>query len=117
MIELQWIKSIDYKWLDLNRLDLRQVKGEGVYVIWHGGLNPRVVRVGQGNLAEKLALHRQSPRLMWYASQGNLFVTWAEISSRVHRDGIEIYLTQLFAPLLVDRVPAVPPIPVRSPFG
>ena len=117
MIELQWIKSIDYKWLDFMRLDLNQVRGSGVYVIWHGGENPRVVRVGQGELAKKLALHRESPRLMWYASQGKLFVTWAEISSSAHRDGIETYLTQLFVPLLADRVPSVQPLPVRSPFG
>ena len=117
LIELQWIKSIDYKWLDFMRLDLNQVQGSGVYVIWHGGENPRVIRVGQGNFATKFTLHRESPRLMWYASQGKLFVTWAAISSQAHCDGIENYLTQLFSPLLADRVASVPPLPVRSPFG
>lgn len=117
MLQLKWMKSLDNKWLDFARLDLSQVRGSGVYVIWHGGTNPRVVRVGQGALAERFAQHRNSSRLMWYATQGKLLTTWAEVSSASHRDGIETYLTQLFSPLLADRLPNVSPIPVRSPFG
>lgn len=117
MYQLQWIKSLDNKWLDFTRLDLAQVRGGGVYIIWHGGTNPRVVRVGHGQFAQKFAEHRQNTQLMWYASQGPLFVTWAEVSSEAHRAGIETYLAQQFSPLLGQQLPSSVPLPVYSPFG
>lgn len=117
MLELQWVKSLDFKWLDFSRLDLHQVRGEGVFVIWHGGDTPKVVRVGQGVFSEKFSQLRQSPRLMLYGTKGKLLVTWAEIGSGEARDGIESYLTQVFAPLVSDRLSSVNLVPVRSPFG
>jgi len=117
VLKLQWIKSLDDKWLDFSRLDVSQISGQGVYIIWHGGPNPRVVRVGKGDLRTRLEGHRQNPRLMWYASQGKLLITWAEVKSRPHQDGIETYLTKLLSPLLGDQMANVPPIQVQSPFG
>ncbi len=117
MIHLQWIKSIDNKWLDFSRLDLKQVSGQGVYVIWHGGPNPKVVRVGKGDLATRFLRHRQNSRLMWYATQGKLLITWAEVNSQAHQDGIETYLTRLLSPVLADHPANALPIQVRSPFG
>lgn len=117
MYQLQWIKSLDNKWLDFTRLNLSQVHGTGVYVIWHGGANPRVVRVGQGSFSHDFAHHRQDTQLMWHASQGPLFVTWAEVAAEEHRAGIETYLVQQFSPLLVHQMQQVAPLPVYSPFG
>ena len=60
---------------------------EGVYIIWHGGQNPRVVYVGQGAIADRLAAHREELTNTQYSSLG-LFVTWAYVDP-AYRDGVE----------------------------
>jgi len=108
---------MDDKWLDLRRLDLSVIRSIGVYIIWHGGPNPRIVRVGQGDIAQRLFEHRGNSQILRYAQEGDLFVTWAEIGDQAQRDGVETYLAQQYSPLLGDNYPQVPPLAVGSPFG
>lgn len=117
MQHLHWIKSIDNKWLNFSQLDLTHIHATGVYIIWHGGENPQIVRVGQGNIASKLTAHRMNHQIMRFALRGPLMVTWAEILEPARRDGIEAYLNQQFSPLVRDKAPEVPPIAARSPFA
>lgn len=117
MQHLHWMKSIDNKWLNFNQLDLTHIHAVGVYIIWHGGENPQIVRVGQGNIASRLTAHRMNHQIMRFASRGPLMVTWAEIPEPARRDGIESYLVQQFSPLIRDRVTEAPPIAARSPFA
>ncbi len=116
MHRLLWAKSIDNKWLNLSNLDLTNLHATGVYIIWHGGDNPRIVRIGQGNIAARLAAHRLNHQIMRYVESGPMMVTWAEISDQAMRDGIESYLAKQFTPLIKDKIPEVRPIQASSPF-
>ncbi len=116
MHKLLWAKSIDNKWLNLSNLDVTNLHATGVYVIWHGGQNPRVVRVGQGNIAARLAAHRLNHQIMRFTDSGPMMVTWAEVENQITRDGIETYLIKQFSPMIKDQTPDATPIPVSSPF-
>jgi len=113
---MQWLKSLDDKWLNLMRLNFDRIQDVGVYIIWHGGDQPRVVRVGQGDIGSILRSHSINPMITRYQSAGPLLVTWAAVESLHHRDGIENFLAQQYYPLVGSNFPNVPPIAVASPF-
>ena len=81
MISVTWMKrGSDGRWCDLEMLDLKTVTGKiGVYVIWREGNPPRVVRIGQGDIASLLGAHRQDPAILAYRKYGKLRVTWAAV--------------------------------------
>jgi hypothetical protein len=63
-LQLNWTKSRAETWLNLLTVDLDDESldlVEGVYVIWHGGDGPNVVRVGQGNIRDRLKSHKIDP--------------------------------------------------------
>ena len=78
--------------------------------------SPRVVRVGQGDIATRLGEHRNDPEILAYAKLGTLRVTWASVPAN-QRDGVEAYLADTWNPLVGERFPNVAPITVNSPFG
>lgn len=104
----------DLHWCNLARLDLKEIKDIGVYIIWHGGQNPRVVRIGQGNISDRLSQHRSNSII---TSFGELFVTWTAVASQFDRDGIEKHLAEVWQPLVGEAFPNVAPISVNSPFS
>lgn len=115
MLTVYWTKSTEKEWLHLQRVNLTDVTTEGVYIIWHGGNPSRVVRVGQGNIKDRLGCHRQDPKILSYGQHG-LWVTWAAVSA-AQRDGVERYLANAWNPLVGDAFPDVTPIAVNSPWG
>lgn len=115
-LQLNWIKSTQGNWLPLERVNLSNVTTSGVYIIWHGGQKPRVVRVGQGDIADRLTAHREDNAILAYREHGELFVTWAAVSARLV-DGVERYLANSWSPLVGDRFPYAAPVPVNSPFA
>ena len=116
MIILDWIRCDDGRvFCGLATVNLDNVQTEGVYVIWHTGNPSRVVRVGQGNIVDRLKRHRYDPEITQYAIYGRLLVTWAYVSP-IYIDGVERYLAEKWFPLVGDRHPSVYPIEVNSPF-
>lgn len=115
MLTVYWNKCQDDTYWPLERLNLENVRAEGVYVIWHGGTLPRTVKVGQGIVAERLRAQRSDSDVLAYKN-GGLYVTWAAVSE-AQRDGIEKYLADLLHPRVGDVVPDVQPIVVNSPWG
>lgn len=122
MSDLYWVKSLDNSWLELARIDLQAMlrdpsRPQGVYIIWHGGANPKIVRIGYGDVVRKLIAHRGNPQITRYAKNGALMVTWA-VQPDAHRQvGIANYLTEQFCPLVRDFPSDIQPIAVRSPFA
>lgn len=116
MLSLMWVKSKAGTWLPLETSQLSGVTDGGVYVIWHGGQPSRVVRVGQGDIADRLKCHRAEPKILAYRTSGTLFVTWASVSA-LQRDGVERYLADTWRPLVGDAFPNALPIPVNSPWA
>lgn len=115
MANLVWRTCGGGEWCSLLRLDLSSITDKsGVYVIWHGGDNPRVVRVGQGDIADRLGRHRADNAILKYQSLG-LFVTWASVPA-AQLDGVERYLADSWNPLVGDAFPDCVPIAVNQPW-
>lgn len=117
MTNVTWIRCADGKeWCPLETVNLTNVNVNGVYVIWHEGSPARVVRIGQGDIASRLASHRQDRDILAYGRYGKLRITWTSVPSH-QLDGVERYLANAWPPLVGEAFPNVTPIPVNSPFG
>ena len=112
---LEWIKCQNNQWCAFEFVDLSNVNAFGVYVIWHASPSQRnTVRVGQGNIRERLTAHRSDPQILSYRSHGPLLATWATTDS-ISAAGIERFLAEQLNPLVGHRYPNVSPIPVNMP--
>ena len=114
MLTLSWVKCGN-AWCPLETVDLSKTTTKGVYVIWHAGNPGRVVRIGQGDVADRLYAHRNDGEILAFAKYGTLRATWAVVSV-AQRDGVERYLGEVYPPLIGDAFPDVVPIAVNSPW-
>lgn len=116
MIQLDWRKcGRDGHWCSFHDLQLT-MKTRGVYIIWHEGALSRVLYVGQGDIAERLACHRREDEILYYAKFGTLRVTWAPLPAS-QGDGIECYLADTWHPLVEGAHRNVLPIAVNFPWS
>ncbi len=117
-MQVTWKKCRDDgHWCSLENLDLESIgDAGGVYIIWHEGNPGRIVRVGQGRIADRLAAHRNDFAITSYGNYGTLRVTWASVASN-QRDGVERYLADTWSPLVGDAFPDARPIAVNSPWS
>lgn len=114
-------RKLMLNWQGWNALEMTaqfRLPAMGVYVIAYDALSPRVVRVGQGDIASRLSEHRNNPTIQRYRANGPLKVAWAALSG-YQVGGVEVYLANVLRPLVGDRFPNVTPIPVNlpTPFG
>ena len=117
MTYLNWVKCGDgANWCPLETVTLDEVNASGVYIIWHEGNPGRVVRVGQGDIKDRLCKHRKDKDVLAYKSSGILRVTWASVPL-FQRDGVERYLANTWSPLVGDVFPDALPIAVNSPWS
>jgi hypothetical protein len=115
-LNLSWVKcGDDGHWCALDSVNLDKVDTEGIYIIWHEGNPSRVVRVGQGDIKDRLTKHRTDKKITAYSKNGTLRVTWASVSS-FYRDGVERHLANTWNPLVGDAFPDCQPIAVNSPW-
>ena len=115
MIELHWRTcGRDGHWCSFNGVHLT-MKTHGIYIIWHEGAPSRVVYVGQGDIAERLACHRREDDILRYAKFGTLRVTWAPLPAS-QCDGIEGYLADTLNPLVERARGDVLPMAVNPPW-
>lgn len=115
---LSWGRCVENQWCLLPNLNLDHphfTGMEGVYVIWHGGSQPRTLYVGQGSIADRLRQHRNEPKFTAYLYHG-LFVTWASVDKRAMA-GVERYLIDTLRPVLNNQVPRADSIPVVLPWS
>ena len=115
-MQVSWIKSTRNEWLNFETFNLDPVTAGGVYMIWHGGATPRVVRLGQGDIKSRLSAHRNDPLITKHRASGLLMVTWASVPA-AQRDGVELYLADQWRPLVGDAFPDCQPIAVNSPWS
>ena len=103
-----WMKCDNNAWCSLHHVDLSHKyydHFEGVYIIWYWdnlGI-PVPVRVGQGNLRDRLAAHRRDPQIQAYAHL-NLLVTWTDVLPPF-RNGVEAYLGKVLKPRVGSSIP------------
>lgn len=118
MLELSWTKCQDNNECDLLALNLENDHFDnlvGIYIIWHSGLHPAVVRLGQGIIKDRLREHRSDSEILYYEKEGKLYATWADVSQR-YIDGVERYLANTWNPKIGSSFPDVNPIEVNSPW-
>jgi hypothetical protein len=117
MVQVQWNRCNEDKWCKLNAVDLTHKAFDtafGIYVIWHKGNAPKILKVGQGNIKERITKFRNDKDIQKYDPLG-LYVTWANVSkSEIH--GIETYVGTMLKPLINNGFPNVPAIEVNLPF-
>jgi GIY-YIG catalytic domain len=117
-LRVTWGKCSNETWCLLNTVNLNHQTFDsgGVYIIWHAGLKPRVVYVGQAKVfRDRLADHRTDRYIQAYAKQ-QLYVTWAKVNPN-QQDGVEVYLASKYSSLVGKRYPTATPITVNSPWG
>ena len=113
-MNLDWVRCGEH-WCRFETVDLSNVNTIGIYLIWYRGNPGRVVRVGQGNIVERLMEHRQNPEILSYRDQG-LLVTWATAAPE-SLNGVERYLANRYPPLTGEKFPVAPEIEVNSPWA
>ena len=117
MMNVNWNKCSGDVWCALNEVNLNHNHFDnmmGVYVIWHGGVNPQTVKVGQGFVKDRIAAHRQDIKIQIYKNYG-LYVAWASVPAN-SLNGVEVFLAQQLNPLVGERFPTVFPIRVNLPW-
>ena len=116
-MKLNWIKCQSEVWCKLNSVNLKHEHFNnlsGVYMIWHGGQTPAVVYIGQGEIKDRIAEHRQNPDIQSFKPQG-LYVTWASVNQNA-RNGVEAYLAHIWRPKVGSNHPVAAHIEVNSPW-
>lgn len=116
-ISVSWIKCGENGsvWCSLETVNLDNVQAFGVYLIWYDGNPGRVVRLGQGDIKDRLSKHRKDAEILSYKQRGTLWVTWASVPSQ-YLDSVERYLANTYPPLVGDCFPDAEPIAVNSPW-
>ena len=122
-IDPKWVRNPKGKFhrlFDLDPDEAGLAGVGGVYVIWHGGVSPQWVYVGESNdLRRALTAAADNEDIGQYEVNGRLFATWSLVIDK-YRPGVVLYLTQSMKPL-VDNTAApaesakVKPITVDFP--
>lgn len=119
--QVKWVKNNQNgEWFDFLRLNLDAVyfTGKtGVYAIWYTSpSSAKVIRIGSGNISERLKDHRTNQEIIKYSSLGSLKVSWiiADSNPLLPSDiqGAELFLANKYNPLIGDRSLSVAEVPV-----
>ena len=116
-LNLIWQQCQGNVWCNLNAVDVSHAhfrNMNGVYMIWHGGSEARVVYVGSGDIGQRILEHRNDTRIQAFASLG-LFVTWARVEASLQK-GVEVYLASHWEPKVGERHPDVAHVAVNFPW-
>jgi hypothetical protein len=113
-LSLEWSKGLDGGWHLFIDVDLSQLDGYGVFVVWLNGSGVQVsavLYVGRGDLKSEFARCRRDPL---FRTTG-LYVTWATVNDIRQLDGIGAYLYHQLQPLWGEVVQSRP-LPVNLPI-
>ena len=116
---IYWVKRGYDRWYRLDGLseNINSLRHKGVYIIWYFDVlhTARTVKVGSGQLRERLTAERRDPEVQKYAGRP-LYVTWALVSPKYMRS-IVISLSQKLQPFAGQRFSGNTGIFVGLPSG
>ena len=116
MLTVDWKPNPNDHYFHLDYFNPDGVNVGGVYMIWQGGNQARVIQVGQGeNIGQHLRSLNKDPAIIAYNQYGKLYVTWAAVPASI-RSGVARYLIDTWRPLIAKTFPMIFPIAVNSPF-
>ena len=82
-LQLVWVTLASGGWCPFENVNMSSVSAKGVYIIWYNGSPGRVgVRLGQGDIADRVGAHRQDRQVTGYRDRG-LLVTWAALPAHL----------------------------------
>ena len=110
-MDVSWIKCTGSKWCPFANVNMSNVSGAGIYIIWRRS-DGKVVYVGQGDIADRIRDHRNDPAITRYDPMD---VTWTTTPSAIELPGIELYLARVTTPLEGSNYPQATWIPVNLP--
>ncbi len=103
----------------MDAMELKSIgETRGVYIIWYKPPNPNlavIVRLGQGDIAARIADHQRDEEITAYSSKGMLRVIYAPLPNNA-MDGAESYLADKLNPLVGERFPDVYPTEINLPW-
>ena len=111
---LTWLFQADGHWWPFRDLNTRYPSWSHLYGVYVIANNAGAVKVGQGQIMDRLYRHQDDPRIS-HPSRGLLSVTWAAVRVR-YVDGVKRYLANELVPFIGDAYPDVEPIPVSLPL-
>jgi hypothetical protein len=109
---VKWVHPPGEWWYLDNAAKVSPVSG-GVYIVWRDG-DGRCVKVGQGNIPDRLGAHSRDRAIMAAAGGAALRATWCPVHAHL-RDGVERFLGEHYGPLVAERFPAARAIRVNLP--
>lgn len=121
MKQVKWIKNNqNNEWFDFLRLNLEAPyfnNKAGVYAIWYTSpSSAKVIKIGSGNISERLRDNRTNQEITKYSSMGSLKVSWVVADSDPllpdEVQGAEVFLANKYRPLVGDRFPNVVEVPI-----
>lgn len=107
-----------HRFLPLDPEEAGLIDRGGVFVIWHAGIQPEWVYVGQSkNLAETLHMIGENKDVLSFEVNGGLFVTWSFVRKEF-RHGVVRYLEETLSPIVPTQdewPPDTRPVAVFAP--
>lgn len=106
---VNWIKNTqNNEWFDFLKLNLEApyfIGKRGIYVIWYTTPSiAKVIRLGQGDISDRLKEHRQNFEITKFSNTGQLKVSWILVDnysvSEYDLNGIEQYLAKQYNPIV-----------------
>ena len=116
-----WATCVAGSWCNFETVKMSTLDDDdlGVYVIWHDGSSsargPECVRVGHGEIRNRILAHRNDILILSYNFFGELKVMWALVPDAGTRLGIERYLADQLKPKVGEYRGDVDPIGVDLP--
>lgn len=118
--DVKWVRGPRgdfYRLLMLDDIDSLKVDGlGGVYVVWHGGIRPAWITVGETeDMAATLRRLKKDHEIRQFEVNGGVYVTWSPIVADC-RDGVIHYIAKKTQPVITARYDDDElPIPVLLP--
>ena len=116
-LALDWVRNAENRWPTLSAIDLKDPQlqeAEGVYIIFHGGMNPGIVSVGQGKIGDQVKAESQDKGVLEF-EKFKLYIAWAQ-TGKEERPGIEKYLSEKLSPKVSRPSLEAEAIPVNLPW-
>ena len=113
----EWFKCKGGVWCELYKLNLDHdyfAKSEGVFVIWAGMDDKKIIMVGSGNIKKKLEEAKNDHAVTAFIKAG-VFVSWIEVSM-LKRNSAEVFLHNTLTPLITVNKPKGIPMKVNLPW-
>ncbi|MFP4369168.1 MAG: hypothetical protein ACOC2K_02405 [Bacteroidota bacterium] len=116
-MKVEWYRCTGWVWCNLYRLDIEHEYLDdlhGVYVIWAGENERKVLKVGRGYIREELKEMKNDLAIQAFSHHG-VFVSWAEVSGFT-QGGVELFLNNVLSPAISEDTPKALPIKINLPW-